>query len=188
MAEKFAFKQFLGNGRAVDADEWFVLAQAPVVDFVRDQFLAGAAFTQDQHRRLSRRDEVNLTDDVPQRRTLAYQFAEGFGFDDFLLQVGVLDFQLRFEALDFLERPRVGDGGAEVIGVNLVPGTSILRPAGAGKNGEHSQDFAPKRDGRSRVGSNFFRLQKFQSGKFAVSLRRILQLGHLSARGAAADK
>ncbi len=167
VAEKFAFKQIFRNRSAIDADERFVFAPAALVDFARDQFLAGAAFAQNQHRRFGGRDEINLADDVPQGLALAHQFAEGFGLHHFFFQVSVLHFELRLETLNFLERPRVGDGRAEVIGENLLPGMSVFREVGAGKNGKHSQHFASKRDGRSHASSNFFRLQEFQPGKFS---------------------
>ena len=65
VAEKLAFKQVLGNGSAVDPDEWFVLAPAAVVDFPGDQFLAGAGFTPDEHGGIGGGDEVNLADGLP---------------------------------------------------------------------------------------------------------------------------
>ena len=47
-------------------------------------------FRQDENRSFGRGDQVNLADDLPQRRALADQVAESFGFHDFFLQVGVL--------------------------------------------------------------------------------------------------
>ncbi|HXR48277.1 MAG TPA: hypothetical protein VN784_12645 [Candidatus Limnocylindrales bacterium] len=46
---------------------------------------------------LSHSSGANLPDDVPQRRALAHQFAEGFGFHHLFLQAGVLHFQSRLE-------------------------------------------------------------------------------------------
>ena len=86
VAEKFAFIQIFWNGGAVDADKRLVFALAAPMDFVRDQFLAGAGFTENQHGRIGRRDQINLAHHLPQRRALANQIAERFGLDDFFFQ------------------------------------------------------------------------------------------------------
>ena len=49
MTEHLAFQQALGNGGAVDRHERFVGAAAVLVDGTGDHFLAGAAFTSQQH-------------------------------------------------------------------------------------------------------------------------------------------
>ena len=49
MAEQLAFDQLFRNRRAVHFDERLRRARAGRVNRVRDQFLAGAAFAEDQH-------------------------------------------------------------------------------------------------------------------------------------------
>ncbi len=49
MAEQLAFDQLFGDGRAIHFDESLRAARAAVVNRVRHQFLAGAAFAVDQH-------------------------------------------------------------------------------------------------------------------------------------------
>src|SRR5258706_7547359 len=93
----------------------------------RDQFLARAGFTENEHRSVCRRDEINLADDVPQGCALADEVAKGFGFHHLLLQVGVPLFELRLETLYLLKGPRVGDGSADVIGKDLPPRPRFLR-------------------------------------------------------------
>ena len=103
------------------------LRRLRLVNFVRDQFLAGAGFAENQNRSVGGRDEINLAGDLPQRRALADQIAERFGFNDFFLEIGILLLQFRLEFLNFLEGPRVRDGSAEVIGENLLPGMPVFR-------------------------------------------------------------
>ena len=158
------------------------------MNFARDQFLAGATFAQNQGRGFGGSDEINLTDDVLQRVALADQLTEGFGLHHFFLQVSVLHLELCLETLDFLERPRVGDGSAEVIGENPLPGMSVFREAGAGKNDEHSQHFASKRDGRCCASPDFFRQQELEPGKFSTNLICILEIGQTPLRGNPSDK
>jgi hypothetical protein len=62
-----------------------------------------------------------LADDLFQRRALADEIAEGFGFDDGFLQVTVLKFELFFEAANFVERARIRDGRSDVIREDLAP-------------------------------------------------------------------
>ena len=55
VAEELALEQLLGNGRAVDGLEARLGAAAQVVHGPCEQFLAGAALAEDQHRRVGRR-------------------------------------------------------------------------------------------------------------------------------------
>ena len=48
VAEEFAFQEVLGDGGAIDADVIVLAAAAQAVERAGDQFLAGAAFAQDQ--------------------------------------------------------------------------------------------------------------------------------------------
>ena len=49
MAEKLGFQQILGNGGGIDGDKRLVGARAVAMQRTRNQFLAGARFTVDQH-------------------------------------------------------------------------------------------------------------------------------------------
>ena len=55
VAEQLGFDQVTGNGRHVDGDERAVLALAIVVQGLGNQFLAGAAFAQNQYVYVGRR-------------------------------------------------------------------------------------------------------------------------------------
>src|SRR6058998_3164597 len=103
VAEEFAFIQLFWDGGAIDADQRLVLAPAAPMDLPRDQFLACAGFAENEHRSVCRRDQINLTDDVPQWSALADEVAKGFGFHHLLLQVGVPLFELRLETLNLLK-------------------------------------------------------------------------------------
>ncbi len=56
MAEQFALDQLGGRRRAIDFDHDRRVAVAVFVDRARQQFLAGAGFAEQQHRRVSARD------------------------------------------------------------------------------------------------------------------------------------
>jgi hypothetical protein len=81
VAEQFALQQRFGDRGAVDADVMFISAAAQAVQCARDQFLAGAAFAEDEHARVGRghgADELaqfahlgGLTDDLFERDDFA---------------------------------------------------------------------------------------------------------------------
>src|SRR5208283_5539053 len=121
MAKELAFEQLPWNGGAIDSHQGALLARAAAVDLVGYQFFARSGLTQNEHRSFGGGHHVNLTANVPQGRTLADQIAEGLGLHHRLLQVSILEFQLRSEALDFLKGARIGDGRPYVISKNLSP-------------------------------------------------------------------
>ena len=100
-----------------------------------------------------------LADDVPQWCALADEVTKGFGFHHFLLQVGVPLFELRLETLYLLKGPRVGDGGADVIGKDLPPRPHFIRYVLTIKSGNDSQNLAFESDGRSAESTNSLSLQ-----------------------------
>src|SRR5882762_6923641 len=97
-----------------------------------------------------------LADDVPQWCALADEVTKGFGFHHFLLQVGVPLFELRLETLYLLKGPRVGNGGADVIGKDLPPRPRFFRLVLTSKCGQDPQNFAFESDRRSGESTNLF--------------------------------
>src|SRR6266403_5795234 len=154
VSEEFAFKKLSWNGSAIDPDKRLVFALAAVVDFSRDQLFAGARLTRNEHRSLRWRDQINLLDDLAQGGALADELAEGLGLHHFLLQIGVMHFELRFEPLDFLEGACVGNGGTYVVTEDLAPGTSFLANFGAMIPNHNSQDLFLKTDRRAIESQN----------------------------------
>src|SRR6185295_2531651 len=59
VAEQFALEQRFGNRRAIDADVIAGTALAQGMERARDQFLPGAAFAEDEHRGIGRRDRLD---------------------------------------------------------------------------------------------------------------------------------
>ena len=59
VTEEFAFEQRFGQRRTVDGKKRFLAALAVVIDGSRDQFFAGAAFAEDQHRGVLRGDSAD---------------------------------------------------------------------------------------------------------------------------------
>ena len=51
IAEEFAFKEIVGDARAVDGDERILVAAALLVDGTGDELLTGTRLTRDEHRR-----------------------------------------------------------------------------------------------------------------------------------------
>ena len=106
MAEDFALEQRLGNGRAVDGDEWRPRAGREFVDGPRHELLARAALPGDQDRRRRGRSHLDHavqrlhggpgahdpphTHDLPelpaQQRDLTHRLAAGGGLGDEQLQ------------------------------------------------------------------------------------------------------
>ena len=67
-----------------------------------------------------------MTDQLANWPALAHQVAERSRLDDLLLEIGVLQFQLRLEILNFLERPRIDDDGRNVVREDEAPGPGVL--------------------------------------------------------------
>src|SRR5689334_10256253 len=112
MAEELALEKLPRNRGAIDSDQRAILAGAALVEFVRDQFFARSRLTENKHRSLRGRDQIDLAHYVFECRTLADQIAKGLGLHHRLLQVRILQLQLRLKMLDFLKGARVGDGGS----------------------------------------------------------------------------
>ena len=126
MAKELALEQLPWNGCAIDSHQGALFASAAAVDFVGYQFFARSGLAQNEHRSFCGGDQVNLADDVPQGSALPDQIAEGLGLHHVLLQISILEFQLRFEPLNFLEGTRVGDGRSYVISENIAPWPEFL--------------------------------------------------------------
>src|SRR6185295_19640284 len=77
VAEDLALEQRLGNRGAVDRDERKAGARAELMDGLRDQFLAGARLTRDEHRCAGRRRLLDDLVDLPHLRAVADDRAEG---------------------------------------------------------------------------------------------------------------
>ena len=90
---------------------------------------------------------------------MADEVAKGFGFHHLLLQVGVLLFELRLEALYLLKGPRVGDSRADVIGKDSRPRLRFIRYVLTSKCGHDSQNLAFESDRRSVESTDFLLLQ-----------------------------
>jgi hypothetical protein len=71
VAEQLTLEQARGDGRAIDLDERALAAPAGIVDGAGDQFLSRACFAEEENGRVSRRYDVDLVEDVPERLTIA---------------------------------------------------------------------------------------------------------------------
>ena len=78
---------------------------AQVVDRARDQFLAGARLALNQHRRIGRRDDLDLLQHLPERRALADDLLEVVLGADLVFEVELLGAQLLLQLRDLLETP-----------------------------------------------------------------------------------
>ncbi len=96
----------------------------------------------------------DLADELAQGSALAYQVAKRFSLHDFLLQIGVLEFQLRLQTLDFLNGPGIGDQGGDVVGNDGTPRPGVLDESPAGVCGQHAQDLAFEGNGRETARAN----------------------------------
>ena len=125
------------DGGAIDSNHSSRFTSAPAMNLVGDQFLSRSGFTQNENRSFRRRDEVDLPDDLSEGGALTDKIAEGFRFHHLLVQVSVLEFELCLEPLDLLKGPRVGDGGADVVGEDPAPGSGFWGQHLAREPGQH---------------------------------------------------
>ena len=59
VAKELAFEEVFGDGTAIEGDHLVLAARAVLMDRLGDEFLAGAAFARDKHRRVSACDPPN---------------------------------------------------------------------------------------------------------------------------------
>src|SRR5262249_13554503 len=71
VAEELRLKQGLGNGGAVDRDEWTVGARAERVERAREKLFTGAALALQEHCRVGRRGAMQRDGDLLEPRVLA---------------------------------------------------------------------------------------------------------------------
>ena len=84
-------------------------APAQVVDRAGDQLLAGAGLALDQHRRVGRRDDLDLLQHLPERRALADDLVEVVLGPNLVFEVQLLGAQLLLQLRDFSKRQPVLD-------------------------------------------------------------------------------
>src|SRR5712691_3316013 len=115
MAEKFGFKQGLGNRATVELDVRLVFAARVEVNQVRYQFLAGSGFTLDQNRSLRIGDAQRQLNRATNRRGLA---------DDSIFAIALV--QRAFQAHDFGRKVIALQRGANLIGDSLDQGDLMI--------------------------------------------------------------
>ena len=85
-AKKLGFEQVVGNRCNIDVHKGFVATQRRGMDGVRQQLLAGAGFTQQQHRRFTLRRTARLALELHAHRTGADEIGKGVFRTPFLGQ------------------------------------------------------------------------------------------------------
>ena len=90
MPEQLAFDEPRRDRPAVHRDERPVPPAAQAVDAARNQLLAGARFTHDQHGGVGRRDLLDLVEHGREGGALAHQILESLLRLDLLVQHNVL--------------------------------------------------------------------------------------------------
>src|SRR5262249_4054343 len=71
VAEELALEQARGDGGTADLDEGLVAAPARIVDGARNQLFSRAGLAEEENRRVGRCHDLNLVQNVSQRRTVA---------------------------------------------------------------------------------------------------------------------
>ena len=84
-----------------------------------------------------------------------------------------------FEALaghaEFLERARVGDDAADVVGINVSPNLCLIRHVGAGEHRNDSHHLTVVNYRPAMEPADFLRLEPFEGTEFARILVQIVQ-------------
>ncbi len=109
VSEQLAFQQTGRNRRTVEFDEGFRAAWAQVMNCARDQFLACARFSVDEHRRVCWRDGFHVLQNFAQRRTVSDDLCEIHFRADFIFQIELFLGELLFEFRNLAVRQRVFD-------------------------------------------------------------------------------
>ena len=106
VAEELALDKARRKGRAVDFDQWLVLAMAGRMDGPGDELLAGAGFARNEHRGVGWPNRANVIEHGGQRGATADDLVEVERRLDFFLEIGILLLQLFAFALGHHE---IGD-------------------------------------------------------------------------------
>jgi len=75
------------------------------------------------------------------------------------MEVGILLFELGFQLLDFFERARIGNGGADLVCVEWYPGTLFVCRVLAQIDHHQSQDFSSEGKRRTIKSTNALLLE-----------------------------
>src|SRR5262245_35403732 len=156
MTEKLTLEQLARNRRAVHGDERAIAPEAPFVKASSHHLLARACFTQHQHTRAGRRDELDLLKHPLERLAPAHDLARRHTNLDLFPQVAVYELQLRAQALDFCERARIGNGNRSLAGKDPQPLKRIVVERRARKHTEHTHELAAKHQRMARKTANRF--------------------------------
>jgi len=147
VAKELAFIKVPRHRSAVNPDQGAVAAPALTVQLARHQLFAGAGLTEDQDGGVGWRHHLDLAQQPLHRRVLPNDVPESLGLAHFLLQVKILQLELRPQPLDLLERPRVYNRAGDFIGKNPQPRRPFVGRGNAGKHGDHPEDFVAELDG-----------------------------------------
>jgi hypothetical protein len=150
------------------------------MNFMSDQFLAGAGLAKNQDGGIGGGDEVYLIDDLLQGRALADEITECLGFHDLFLKICVLLFESRFELADFLEGPGIGNGAAGIIRENTDPHAGLIGDINPNKYADCPEHFTFIRDWHGVQTANGSGFEKRNGGEFAGILIQITK-NHLLA-------
>src|SRR5437762_3795006 len=104
MSEEFGFEKPGGDGGAIDLDESAISARTEVVNGAREEFLAGTGLAEKKNRRAGGSGKFNLPERALQRCAFADNLLEVKLAANFFFQVELLDRELVFQRVNFLER------------------------------------------------------------------------------------
>jgi len=76
VAEEFALIQSLRDTGAINPDQRFTFASAASMQFPRNKLFSGARLAQNQNGGIGRCYHLDLSDDLPPRSALTYNFAK----------------------------------------------------------------------------------------------------------------
>src|SRR5579872_5817382 len=129
VSKQLALEQSRRNRGAVEFDESVRLAAAQIVDGARDQFLAGAGFSVNEHRRIGGRNGFDLFQDAAQGLTPADNFFKLEFAPDLVLEVQLLLRQLVFLVGNFTKGHRVVNRNRNLVG-HLGEERKVVRAEG----------------------------------------------------------
>ena len=92
-----------------------------------DQLLTDARFAENQDTRVGGRNQVDLFENFLESVAAADHSPKGVGRANLVPQVFILQFELRLEGFDFLERTGVGNRDGRTVGEGAQPGETLDR-------------------------------------------------------------
>src|SRR5262249_14616437 len=146
MPEELTLEHLPRYRAAVHTHEVTLGARSAVVDLVGEQFLPGARLSKDEYRRISTRDIFHLFEHPVHDTAPSHDAAEGERRFDFLFQIGVVEFELLSQPVQFRKGASVRNRRGSLIREHAEPAELLIVDGLPAEDGKRAERFVAKHE------------------------------------------